>query len=160
VVELVTGTPPYFELQSMSAMFRIVEDDHPPLPNDISEELKGFLLLCFQKNPIQRPKAAELVNHPFFLKHTSAKAIPRSDGQVDFSVNTAHSGVSDAAAPAGGSQEPKSNTLAPAVKKGKIQRKSGQNANAKPLPPRKASYTESGKSSEVDRCGLTTGTRA
>jgi hypothetical protein len=33
----VTGKPPYSDLIAMSAMFRIVEDDAPPLPENISE---------------------------------------------------------------------------------------------------------------------------
>ncbi|CAO3670839.1 unnamed protein product [Rhizopus stolonifer] len=37
LIELVTGKPPYNDLLPMSAMFRIVEDDYPPLPEHISE---------------------------------------------------------------------------------------------------------------------------
>jgi serine/threonine protein kinase len=36
VIELLTGSPPYFELGTMSALFNIVEDEHPPLPPNIS----------------------------------------------------------------------------------------------------------------------------
>ncbi len=35
-IELLTGQAPYFELQPMSALFRIVQDAHPPLPQGIS----------------------------------------------------------------------------------------------------------------------------
>jgi serine/threonine protein kinase len=37
IVELYTGKPPYSDLISMSALYRIVEDDVPPLPSGISE---------------------------------------------------------------------------------------------------------------------------
>ncbi|KAI8371100.1 kinase-like domain-containing protein [Blakeslea trispora] len=37
VIELCTGKPPYADLIAMTAMFRIVEDDCPPLPTDISD---------------------------------------------------------------------------------------------------------------------------
>eukprot|EP01042_Synura_sphagnicola_P028181 gene28181-36369_t len=37
VIELLTSVPPYFELLPMSAMFRIVQDDYPPLPEGISQ---------------------------------------------------------------------------------------------------------------------------
>jgi serine/threonine protein kinase len=37
VVELITSEPPYFELQSMQALFKIVSDPHPPLPENISQ---------------------------------------------------------------------------------------------------------------------------
>lgn len=36
MIELLTGEPPYFDLAPMPALFRIVQDDHPPLPPDIS----------------------------------------------------------------------------------------------------------------------------
>ena len=49
IVELLTGYPPYYDLQPMSALFRIVQDDHPPLPDDCSALMADFLLLCFQK---------------------------------------------------------------------------------------------------------------
>jgi serine/threonine protein kinase len=49
IVEVLNGSPPYFELQPMSALFRIVQDDHPPLPDKISALMEDFLLLCFQK---------------------------------------------------------------------------------------------------------------
>jgi serine/threonine protein kinase len=35
-IELYTGKPPYFELEAVSALFRIATDDHVPLPLDIS----------------------------------------------------------------------------------------------------------------------------
>ncbi len=50
-LELLTGAPPYFELQPMSALFRIVADARPPLPDTISPELRDFLLQCFNKVP-------------------------------------------------------------------------------------------------------------
>ena len=36
VIELLTGKPPYFDLEPMSALFRIAQDDHPSLPEGIS----------------------------------------------------------------------------------------------------------------------------
>ena len=66
-----TGVPPYFEMTSVSAVFRMVNDPHPPLPDDISTELQDFLLACFQRNPARRPTAAQLRNHPWIIKHTN-----------------------------------------------------------------------------------------
>lgn len=37
IVELLTGKPPYYDLAPMAALFRIVQDDYPPLPSGISE---------------------------------------------------------------------------------------------------------------------------
>lgn len=67
LIELITGKPPYSELLPMSAMFRIVEDDHPPLPQNISDEMHNFLLCCFRKNPEQRLSSTELQSHPWML---------------------------------------------------------------------------------------------
>lgn len=49
VVELLTGKPPYFDLRPMTALFRIVQDDYPPLPDGISPALREFLVECFRK---------------------------------------------------------------------------------------------------------------
>lgn len=69
LVELVTGKPPYADLIAMSAMFRIVEDPIPPLPETISDEMKSFLTACFQKDPDLRPSAAELKDHAWILQN-------------------------------------------------------------------------------------------
>lgn len=68
----------------MTAMFKIVEEDCPPLPADISDvsecirfikysfifnfffqDLENFLKLCFKKNPVERPTAQHLLHHPW-----------------------------------------------------------------------------------------------
>ena len=65
VIELLTGTPPYYGLPQWSTLFRIVQDDHPPLPNGISENCKDFLLKCFHKDPMLRIDAKGLLKHPW-----------------------------------------------------------------------------------------------
>lgn len=47
VIELLTGKPPYFDLNQFTAMTKIVYEDRPPLPKDISEEMTDFLVRCF-----------------------------------------------------------------------------------------------------------------
>jgi serine/threonine protein kinase len=49
IIELFTGAPPYFDLQPMSALYRIVQDNEVPLPDGITRELSLFLKRCFQK---------------------------------------------------------------------------------------------------------------
>lgn len=49
----------------MAALFRIVQDDYPPFPEGISQALRDFLLLCFQKEPVMRSSAAKLLEHPW-----------------------------------------------------------------------------------------------
>ena len=69
LMELLTGKPPYADLIAMSAMFRIVEDDLPPLPDNISDECTSFLTACFQKDPQKRLSAAELKNHAWIIQN-------------------------------------------------------------------------------------------
>ncbi|KAJ1726528.1 Protein kinase of the Mitotic Exit Network, partial [Coemansia biformis] len=71
VIELLTGKPPYADLMQMAALYRIVEDDHPPIPEGISEELRDFLLRCFQKSPSSRPTAQALMAHPWTAQYRS-----------------------------------------------------------------------------------------
>ena len=65
VIELVTGKPPYFDLGPMAAMFRITSDDHPPIPENLSDDLVHFLHCCFQMNPFDRYTAKQLLDHPW-----------------------------------------------------------------------------------------------
>ena len=65
IIQLLTTKPPYYEFEPMAAMFRIVTDDCPPIPNGISNFLKDFLLKCFIKEPSKRPSAKELLLHPW-----------------------------------------------------------------------------------------------
>ena len=48
-VELLTGQPPYFDLQPMSALYNIVQNPHPPLPSSASPSMQDFLMQCFRK---------------------------------------------------------------------------------------------------------------
>lgn len=49
----------------MPALFRIVQDEHPPLPENVSPALTDFLLQCFQKDPLRRISATDLLRHPW-----------------------------------------------------------------------------------------------
>jgi len=69
LIELITGVPPYFEMSSVSACYRMVNDEHPPLPDDISRELGEFLRACFTRDVSARPDAAALLNHPWIRQH-------------------------------------------------------------------------------------------
>lgn len=46
-------------------MFRIVEDEMPPMPDGCSDLLRDFLEQCFHKDPTQRPSAEILCEHPW-----------------------------------------------------------------------------------------------
>ncbi|XP_019185101.1 PREDICTED: MAP3K epsilon protein kinase 1-like isoform X2 [Ipomoea nil] len=65
VIELLTCVPPYYDLQPMPALFRIVQDEHPPIPDSLSPAITDFLRQCFQKDARQRPDAKTLLSHPW-----------------------------------------------------------------------------------------------
>jgi len=81
IIELVTGNPPYFELDAMPALFRIVQDDSPPIPDNISPLLRDFLMTCFQKEPLLRSSAEMLLKHRWIttnIKKANAKPAEKS----------------------------------------------------------------------------------
>ncbi|KJE97969.1 serine/threonine-protein kinase ppk11 [Capsaspora owczarzaki ATCC 30864] len=84
VIELVSGNPPYFELDPLPAMFRIVQDDHPPLPEGVSGALRDFFIQCFQKDPNLRISAKKLLRHPWLatVKKNQVKRAPSSASQA------------------------------------------------------------------------------
>ncbi|KIJ62679.1 hypothetical protein HYDPIDRAFT_30272 [Hydnomerulius pinastri MD-312] len=65
VIELLEGKPPYHFLDPMPALFRIVQDDCPPIPDGASPIVKDFLLHCFQKDSNLRISAKKLLRHPW-----------------------------------------------------------------------------------------------
>ncbi|CAK0734185.1 hypothetical protein CVIRNUC_000395 [Coccomyxa viridis] len=95
-IELLTGQPPYFDLQPMSALFRIVQDEHPALPDNLSEDMQGFLLECFRKDPQRRPGARALLRHAWLrqqsatLRSAWSSTVKARGGRTD-----AHASVTD-----------------------------------------------------------------
>jgi len=67
-LELLTGFPPYYKMNPMTAMWHIVQDKHPPIDILASELCKEFLLYCFHKNTQQRPTAHWLLNNHNWIK--------------------------------------------------------------------------------------------
>lgn len=71
VIELLTGSPPHYDLEPMQALYRIVQDPSPPLPSSISPELRDFLMKCFQKEPLIRVDALNLLKHFWITQKTA-----------------------------------------------------------------------------------------
>ncbi|KAL0576321.1 Protein kinase of the Mitotic Exit Network [Marasmius crinis-equi] len=67
VIELLEGAPPYHDLDPMPALFRIVQDDFPPIPEGASPVVKDFLMHCFQKDCNLRISAKKLLRHPWMI---------------------------------------------------------------------------------------------
>nr|GAT45690.1 predicted protein [Mycena chlorophos] len=80
VVELLTGRPPYPDIDdSASLMSRIVEDDMPPFADNCSLLLEDFLKQCFNKDPTKRPSAELLHEHEWLQKDWGAHHDDRQD---------------------------------------------------------------------------------
>jgi len=109
ILELLTGEPPYFELKPITALYRIVQDEHPPLPSDLSPALLSFVTMCFTRDPAARPTASQLRRHAWLegardaaaarasalLALDSVRAPPKRIGQLEVqTVTTIRSGSS------------------------------------------------------------------
>jgi len=67
VIELLTGNPPYYDLGTFSALYRMADDIHPPIPEGLSSEMISFLKHCFVREPSERPTAKMLQRHEFII---------------------------------------------------------------------------------------------
>ncbi|KAI9573496.1 hypothetical protein HD554DRAFT_2013230 [Boletus coccyginus] len=99
VIELLEGKPPYHFLDPMPALFRIVQDDCPPIPEGASPIVKDFLLHCFQKDSNLRVSAKKLLRHPWMI---AAKK------QMDLSTD-GRPGSNNLQVPSGAQKRPLSN---------------------------------------------------
>ncbi|XP_019367628.1 PREDICTED: mitogen-activated protein kinase kinase kinase 6 [Gavialis gangeticus] len=80
LIEMATGKPPFYELESpQAAMFKVgMFKMHPKVPDSMSEEAKAFILACFEVDPDRRSTAAALLLQPFLAPSSRKKA--RSPG--------------------------------------------------------------------------------
>ncbi|KZV49438.1 mitogen-activated protein kinase kinase kinase YODA-like [Dorcoceras hygrometricum] len=86
VVEMATAKPPWSQYGEVIAMFKIVNSKElPVIPDYLSDECKDFIRQCLQWNPLLRPTAAQLLEHPFLMK----KGVSPGN-QVRYSTSSAH----------------------------------------------------------------------
>lgn len=87
VIELLTGLPPYHQYADLTALFKIVNDDCPPLPTNLSSDCEDFLRKCFHKDAHSRPTADELLNHRWLARPDQLfgdSSQPSDSTQVDY----------------------------------------------------------------------------
>ncbi|XP_071702507.1 MAP3K epsilon protein kinase 1-like isoform X3 [Rutidosis leptorrhynchoides] len=100
VIELLTCVPPYYDLQPMPALFRIVQDENPPIPDSLSPGITDFLRQCFKKDARLRPDAKTLLSHPWIqnsrrvvlqssLRHSGTLRNIEDDGSVSVKSSNA-----------------------------------------------------------------------
>ncbi|XP_064109868.1 LOW QUALITY PROTEIN: serine/threonine-protein kinase Tao-like [Macrobrachium nipponense] len=76
-IELAERKPPYFNMNAMSALYHIAQNDAPKgvRPPDWSKDFQHFVESCLQKAPPDRPTSARLLSHEFILRHRSSPHI-------------------------------------------------------------------------------------
>ncbi|XP_050311474.1 serine/threonine-protein kinase Tao isoform X3 [Anthonomus grandis grandis] len=75
-IELAERKPPYFNMNAMSALYHIAQNDSPTLSaNEWSDKFKHFVEACLQKSPHLRPSSQQLLSHHFVTKHRSANVL-------------------------------------------------------------------------------------
>lgn len=63
-IELAERKPPYFNMNAMSALYHIAQNDTPVLHSpEWSDVFRHFVESCLQKNPADRPNSAKLLSH-------------------------------------------------------------------------------------------------
>ncbi|XP_022235603.1 serine/threonine-protein kinase Tao-like, partial [Limulus polyphemus] len=68
--------PPYFNMNAMSALYHIAQNDSPVLTGgDWSDIFRNFVELCLQKNPCDRLDASELLQHLFITRSRAPRVI-------------------------------------------------------------------------------------
>lgn len=68
-IELAERKPPYFNMNAMSALYHIAQNDSPMLSSpDWSDVFRHFVDACLQKNPSDRPTSERLTQHQFVAR--------------------------------------------------------------------------------------------
>lgn len=101
VIELLTGFPPNHHLMSHTALYRLLSDDCPPLPTDISADCEDFLRKCFNKDMRSRATAEELLEHRWLNKDCNREEREESEKKV---ANLDEGGGAQAGVQAGGAE--------------------------------------------------------
>ncbi|CEG71156.1 Putative STE/STE11 protein kinase [Rhizopus microsporus] len=65
VIEMLTGSHPWLDLNMLAALYNLGKYQAPPIPEDITEDARDFLNKCFTINPEERPTAEQLLEHSF-----------------------------------------------------------------------------------------------
>lgn len=68
--------PPLFNMNAMSALYHIAQNDPPTLAGgDWSEEFRLFVESCLSKSPVDRPSASDLLSVSCAYSHMGFKIV-------------------------------------------------------------------------------------
>ncbi|KAG5058431.1 hypothetical protein AAZX31_05G179100 [Glycine max] len=75
IIEMATSKPPWNQYEGVAAIFKIGNSkDMPEIPEHLSNDAKNFIKLCLQRDPLARPTAHKLLDHPFIRDQSATKA--------------------------------------------------------------------------------------
>ncbi|KAG8597909.1 hypothetical protein GDO81_002425 [Engystomops pustulosus] len=75
-IELAERKPPLFNMNAMSALYHIAQNESPTLQsNEWSDSFRGFVDYCLQKIPQERPTSAELLRHDFVRRERPMRVL-------------------------------------------------------------------------------------
>ncbi|KAH6804566.1 Protein kinase superfamily protein [Perilla frutescens var. frutescens] len=96
VLEMATSKPPLSQYEGVMAMFKVAyHKELPTIPDHLSDVCKDFLRHCLQWNPLHRPTAFQLLEHPF------VKGLSPSGERILVSASSDHSAVANSVKPEG-----------------------------------------------------------
>uniref|UniRef100_A0A672S787 Serine/threonine-protein kinase TAO3 n=1 Tax=Sinocyclocheilus grahami TaxID=75366 RepID=A0A672S787_SINGR len=75
-IELAERKPPLFNMNAMSALYHIAQNDSPSLQsNEWSDAFRSFVDYCLLKIPQDRPSSAELLRHEFVRRERPPRVL-------------------------------------------------------------------------------------
>ncbi|ELW63863.1 serine/threonine-protein kinase TAO3 [Tupaia chinensis] len=75
-IELAERKPPLFNMNAMSALYHIAQNDSPTLQsNEWTDSFRRFVDYCLQKIPQERPTSAELLRHDFVRRERPLRVL-------------------------------------------------------------------------------------
>jgi len=69
--EMVSGKPPFEELNDIACLFKMAEGVPPAFPKDLSTDTTAFLNACLASRWQERPTAKELKDHALLTSHST-----------------------------------------------------------------------------------------
>ncbi|CAD7086869.1 unnamed protein product [Hermetia illucens] len=68
-IELAERKPPYFNMNAMSALYHIAQNDSPSLQaEEWSDIFRNFVDSCLKKSPVDRPTSTKLLTHAYITR--------------------------------------------------------------------------------------------
>lgn len=75
-IELAERKPPYFNMNAMSALYHIAQNEAPMLQaQEWTDVFRAFVELCLKKSPIDRPTSAKLISNYFVTRSRSPNVL-------------------------------------------------------------------------------------